>query len=167
MSDDEKKTPVVATNLELFLSEVKFDHTALNVGRDVGLGEVVETVQLGNVSFSKVIVFDTDVLFSKNLERVFSTADPKPDADPPQVDAPDPPPAADLLISLLLTSRRSEAVIGDLTERFQKDSREYGAVRARRLYWGRALRSVWPLLRRAVGRAIRLGAFVEAVRRFF
>ena len=82
-----------------------------------------------------------------------------------EVETPDPPFAAELLLSLFLTKKRADAVIGDLNEQFHKNCLQCTPARARRLYWRGALRSVGPLLMRAIGRAIRLGAFAEFVRR--
>ncbi len=39
--------------------------------------------------------------------------------------------------------------------------------RAVRLYSARTLRSLWPLLRRAIGKALKWGAVIATVRRLF
>jgi hypothetical protein len=79
----------------------------------------------------------------------------------------EPPKFAELCLALFLSKARGEALIGDLSERFELDCQQFGPERARRLYWGRALRSLWPLLRRSIGRGIKLGVVVATVRKFF
>jgi hypothetical protein len=58
-------------------------------------------------------------------------------------------------------------VIGALNERFIRDCEKLGRPRAVRLYWARTLRSLWPLLRRAIGKALKWGAVIATVRRLF
>jgi hypothetical protein len=79
----------------------------------------------------------------------------------------DPPEFAEFLVNILATTRQAEAVIGDLNERFTHECKEFGRDRAVRLYWARTLRSLWPLLRRAIGKALKWGAVVAAARRLF
>lgn len=78
-----------------------------------------------------------------------------------------PPKAAEFCLAILLSEAKANAVIGDLNERLQGDNERYGVRRARYLYWARTIRSLWPLFRSAAMRAMKLGAFVETVRRFF
>jgi hypothetical protein len=79
----------------------------------------------------------------------------------------EPPRLADHCLALFLSGAKSEAIIGDLSERFRRDCEQHGAGRARRMYWDRTLRSLWPLLRRAIARAFKWGVVIESVRRFF
>ena len=88
-----------------------------------------------------------------------AAANPARQAEPPQL--------ADLCLSLLLSGANGEAIIGDLSEHFHRDRAHFGVSRARTMYWGRTLRSLWPLMRRAIGRAIKWGVVIESVRRFF
>jgi hypothetical protein len=83
--------------------------------------------------------------------------------DPPV----EPPRVAEFCLSLFLRGDKADALIGDLNERFEQDCERYGAKRAARIYWGRALRSLWPLLRRAAARVIRWSFMIESVRRLF
>jgi len=46
-------------------------------------------------------------------------------------------------------------------------SKKLGRPRAVRLYWARTLRSLWPLLRRAIGKALKWGVLIATVRRLF
>ncbi len=78
-----------------------------------------------------------------------------------------PPKIAEFLLTALATSRAAEAMVGDLTERFADECEKFGHQRAVRLYWARTLRSLWPLLRRAIGKALKWGAVIAAVRRLF
>lgn len=79
----------------------------------------------------------------------------------------EPPKAAEFCLALFLDKTKGDALIGDLSERFDMDCARFGAKRARRLYWGRALKSLWPLMRRLAARAIKLGVVIEYVRRIF
>lgn len=81
--------------------------------------------------------------------------------------ASEPPRLFDYLVPLLLSEAKSEAILGDLNERFGRDRERFGNPRARRMYWGRALRSLWPLLRRAAARLIRWGIIAEGWHRLF
>ena len=76
-----------------------------------------------------------------------------------------PPKLAEFLLTGLATSRAAEAMIGDLNERFADECKKLGRDRAARLYWARTLRSLWPLLKRAIGKALKWGAVIDTVRR--
>src|SRR5262245_15748288 len=78
----------------------------------------------------------------------------------------DPPKRAEFLLAIFLDKAHSDAVLGDLNERFNRDVKELGPDRAARLYWGRALRSLLPLFGRAIRRAMKWGMIVDAIRRF-
>jgi hypothetical protein len=78
-----------------------------------------------------------------------------------------PPKIAEFCLAALLSGAKADAIIGDLNERFQHDLKQYGVRRARHLYSARAIKSLWPLFRRAVARAIKVGIFAEIARRFF
>jgi hypothetical protein len=80
--------------------------------------------------------------------------------------SPEPPQFAEFCLSLFLSGAKREALIGCLSERFERDCERYGAERARNMYWGAAIRSFWPLLRRGAARAFKWGVVVESVRRF-
>jgi hypothetical protein len=79
----------------------------------------------------------------------------------------EPPKVAEFLLAFLLKPSRADAMIGDLNERFQRDYKDLSCHRARWLYWARTLQSLWPLMRQAAGRALKVGAMIEAARRFF
>lgn len=79
----------------------------------------------------------------------------------------EPPKLAQFLLVLFLDRRHVDGLIGDLAEQFERDCRRYDADYARRRYWAETLRSLWPLLRRAMARAIKWVAVLEAVRKFF
>jgi hypothetical protein len=51
-------------------------------------------------------------------------------------------------------------MVGDLNERFTTEREKLGRDRAVRLYWARTLRSLRPLLRRAIGKALQWGAVI-------
>jgi hypothetical protein len=65
-------------------------------------------------------------------------------------------------MEIFLNSKRGEAAIGDMRERFARECAELGRPRAERRYWAHSVRTLIPLARRAIGRAIRWGAFVDA-----
>jgi hypothetical protein len=79
----------------------------------------------------------------------------------------DPPKIAEFLLTALATARHAESAIGDLNERFADECQKLGRDRAVRLYWARTLRSLWPLLWRAMGKAVKWGAVIAALRRLF
>ncbi len=79
----------------------------------------------------------------------------------------DSPKIAEFLLTMILQSSRADAVIGDLNEYFTRECKEFGRDRAVRLYWARTLRSLWPLLRRAIGKALKWGAVIATMRRLF
>jgi hypothetical protein len=74
---------------------------------------------------------------------------------------------AEFLLTLFATTPRAEAAIGDLNERFADECKKLGRQRALRLYWARTLRSLWPLLRRAIGKMLKWGVVIATVRRLF
>jgi hypothetical protein len=76
-----------------------------------------------------------------------------------------PPKLAEFLLIAFAATRHAEAQIGDLNERFADECKKLGRDRAVRLYWARTLRSLWPLLRRAIGKALKWGALIAAVKR--
>jgi hypothetical protein len=65
------------------------------------------------------------------------------------------------------TPADADALIGCMNERFVRDCARYGVQRATILYWKEALRSLWPLIRRALGRAMKWAAIISAVKRYF
>jgi hypothetical protein len=79
----------------------------------------------------------------------------------------DPPQIAEFLLTALASSSHAEAAIGDLNERFTSECQQLGERRAARLYWARTLRSLWPLLVRVCGKALKWGAVIATVRRLF
>jgi hypothetical protein len=74
----------------------------------------------------------------------------------------DPPASAEFLLELFLRSKRGKALIGDMRERFGRDCEELGRKRAVRRYWADTVGTVGPMLRRAIAKAIKWGAFVDA-----
>jgi hypothetical protein len=79
----------------------------------------------------------------------------------------DPPGIAEFLLTALLKPSQADALTGDLNEHFARDCEKSGRRRAVRLYWARTLRSLWPLLWRAMGKAVKWGAVIDTVRRHF
>jgi hypothetical protein len=75
---------------------------------------------------------------------------------------PDPPKFAEFLLTLLATTQRADAMIGDLNERFTRECREFSRASAVRLYWARTLHSLPPLVWRAIGKVV-----LAVVERFF
>jgi hypothetical protein len=91
--------------------------------------------------------------------NAFSRDVSEPIADPPKI--------AEFLLTSFMKPSHAEAVMGDLNEHFALDCEQLGPKRAARLYWARTLRSLWPLLWRAMGKALKWGAVIAAVRRLF
>jgi hypothetical protein len=79
----------------------------------------------------------------------------------------EPPRWAEGLIVLFGGSgKRAEAVQGDLCERFTRDCATMTVDRARWLYRARVLRSLLPLVKRTIARAVKLTAIISAAKRF-
>jgi hypothetical protein len=57
-----------------------------------------------------------------------------------------PPIVAEWLVALIIMKRRSDGLLGDLAERFDRHVATRGLRRARALYWAEALRSILPIL---------------------
>jgi hypothetical protein len=81
---------------------------------------------------------------------------------------PEPPKVADFLLTVFASSSaKKDGIVGDINERFARECDQMGVSRARRRYWSRTLHTVWPLLSRAVAKAVKWGAVIEGVRRYF
>jgi hypothetical protein len=78
----------------------------------------------------------------------------------------EPPKIAEFCLGLFLSNAKSAGMIGDLSEQFAQDCQQIGERRARRVYWARTMRSLWPLFRRMAARTVRWGVVIETVRRF-
>jgi len=72
---------------------------------------------------------------------------------------------AEIVLSAFLKPSRADAVIGDLNERFAGDCKTLRPRRAVWLYWARTLQSLLPLLRRAIGKALKWSVVIEIWRR--
>jgi len=85
-------------------------------------------------------------------------------AEAPHVE--EPPKWAEVVLVLCCGSgKRAEAIRGDLCERFTHDCAMMSPERARLLYRARVLASVFPLLKRAAGRALKWTAILSAAKR--
>lgn len=78
-----------------------------------------------------------------------------------------PPAWAESVLTFLTGSRRAEAAIGDMNERFTRECTEVGLSRARLRYSVRTMRSVWPLLKRMFVQLGVWAAVISAVKRYF
>jgi hypothetical protein len=78
-----------------------------------------------------------------------------------------PPPVAEFFLHLVARTKNQQAALGDLTETFNRNCAQHGRARATRLYWVEALRSLWPLFRRMIGRAVKWGVIVDAMKHHF
>jgi hypothetical protein len=112
---------------------------------------------------------DVDVLIEGNVDRLYLVAlehPPKKSLKSPDVPAPPAPPwIAEFVLTLLANTAQREGALGDLSERFQSDCEVLGTSRAARLYWARCARSVWPLLRSAIGRGLKWTAILAFLKR--
>ena len=103
--------------------------------------------------------FDEEIVRRRNLERYLLIAEcDSPPAAPPAI--------AEFLLTLLSKREHVDATVGDLNEIFERECKAFGPARARRLYWSRALRSLWPLIQRGGARAIKWGMIVSILKRF-
>jgi hypothetical protein len=63
----------------------------------------------------------------------------------------EPPLLGELLLSLILLSKEDrDNILGDLIEEYRKMETKWGRRYADRWFYGQVLRSVWPLIRRAL-----------------
>ena len=90
------------------------------------------------------------------------TKPPTEETSESAMDHAEPPGVAEFLLELFITSKRCQALIGDMRERFARYSVELGRKRAARRYWAHTVRTLFPLLRRSIARAIKWGAFIDA-----
>ncbi len=128
------------------------------IGAGILSGDKLTTI-LGEAAANAAGVADATAALAQAADAAATLALLKSAAEPPQL--------ADFCLSLCLSGAKAEAVIGDLNEKFHRDCDHFGAERARRMYWGRTLRSLGPLLLRIGSRVIRWGLVIESVRRFF
>jgi hypothetical protein len=75
--------------------------------------------------------------------------------------------AGGLLTVFAKSPGAAEAAIGCMHELFDRDCAKYGVRHATVYCWGRTVRSLWPLFRRAVARAVKWVAIISAVKRYF
>ncbi|BAU91174.1 hypothetical protein MPPM_2569 [Methylorubrum populi] len=64
----------------------------------------------------------------------------------------DPPALAEFLCACFAPRKHRDGILGDLATDYRKHLNEGSAARAKRLYWGGVLATMWPLLRRWVAR---------------
>ena len=72
---------------------------------------------------------------------------------------------AEFLLYLFLSKKDSEAVAGDLEERWRKIKKKFGVHRANFWYWTQVIRSLWPFGLAAVKRVSGLLALLEKIGR--
>jgi hypothetical protein len=77
-----------------------------------------------------------------------------------------PPFIGEWLITLVTPSRKADAILGDMEERFQRELAERSLTMARLLYWARVTRSVGPLALTSIKKAGWIAAVAEVFRRF-
>lgn len=83
-------------------------------------------------------------------------------------EAPQAPKWAGVVLTVFAKSpHAAEAAIGCMHERFARDCAKYGVRHATIYCWADTARSLWPLLRRTIGRAVKLAAIISAVKRLF
>ena len=78
-----------------------------------------------------------------------------------------PPKCAEFLLVLSRSPSAAEGLLGDMYELFRRDCAKRGVARAKLFYWGYAMRAVWPLLKRSIGRAAKSAAVISTVKRLF
>jgi hypothetical protein len=79
--------------------------------------------------------------------------------------APQPPVNAEFLLHLLLREEEQEAFIGCLVERYGQKFERFGKRRADIWFCAEVARSIWPLTRRYVGKALKMVVIGEWIRR--
>jgi hypothetical protein len=79
----------------------------------------------------------------------------------------EPPPLGEFLLHLCARTKRQQAALGDLNETFNQNCAQLDRARATRLYWAEVLRSVGPLIVRVLGRLVKWGAILDAIKTHF
>jgi hypothetical protein len=72
---------------------------------------------------------------------------------------------AEFLLMLFAPKCRAEYMVDDQREQFARKCREFGRDYAVRWYWRDTLHSIWPQLRRAIGRTLKWGVVIAAMKR--
>ena len=79
-----------------------------------------------------------------------------------------PPGLAECLLQVFGRAKDIEALVGDISQRFNEDVHTgMSTNRAKRRYWGRVLRSIWPLFKQCIKRAGILGLMFAAIKKLF
>ena len=99
----------------------------------------------------------------------FKADGPKANALPPSVPDcnGDPPPLAEFILAAITKPSHREGLLQCEEEVFRRNLIRKGAKRARYLYWSGMLWNVWPLMGRALRRALIVGAFILASNRLY
>jgi len=96
-----------------------------------------------------VIAVDTDQLRRRNVNRLTTTAKAKSKSL-----AVMPPVNAEFLFHFLLDRQHSDAIIGDLEERYRKLHKKFGRRRANFWYWTQTVVSLRPIMRAWVKKVV-------------
>jgi hypothetical protein len=79
----------------------------------------------------------------------------------------EPPAFPAFLLRLFAKSpKTAEGAVGDMHERYVRDYAKWGPRRANLYCWADTLNSLWPMLRRALGRVVKAAALIEVIKRF-
>jgi hypothetical protein len=133
-------------------------------------------VQRGRRRLHKILCMETgDItqMFQSSIEETSKAARMYIDEagvnviGPTKDDKIDPPKFAEFLLIAFAPRGRANPMIGDRNEVFTRECVELGRYRAARRYWAETLYSLWPLLWRAVGKAVKWGALIAAFKRLF
>jgi hypothetical protein len=108
-----------------------------------------------------------DSLSKEKRPLDFDEVGNKSGVQPMKSDKLDPPKIAEFLLIAFATTRYAAHVVGDRNEVFARECKELGRDRAVKRYWANTLRSLWPLLTRAIERALKWGYVIAALRRLF
>lgn len=124
--------------------------------------------------------YDVDVFFNLNDEVQITSVRPitmekwkalnrhsNVSTQPSDGSQPLEPPKVAEFLAILCAKTIGDALIGCLNEQYAREYVEYGPERARRRYWAEAARSFGPLLWRALCRAVKAAAVIDAFRRYF
>jgi hypothetical protein len=146
MTEDERE--IVEQAGRLFREELRlsFVHRDIKPANVVGLANenlmLLTPDEHRNLSFSRELDEDDVEYLSKLMEQDYT---PHADFSTPRAQ-PGPSVLAEALVVLFGPKRRVDAILGDLTERFNEDCAAKGVRHAQLLSWTRVLRSIGPLL---------------------
>ena len=149
--------------LEVLLTRYQFSALRSLEGQKA-IDELVLRLESGHSPPKELVALFRDTLSAAWRAKNVKTVDAPGTTEPNELD---PPKIAEFLLIAFATTRYAAHAVGDRNEVFARECKELGRDRAVRRYWADTLRSLRPLLTRAIERALKWGAVTAAFRRLF